>query len=360
MENQKVKNLIACTVLISFTLCVAEGILAEDKDECLLVPTDSPELSIDPSALAALKKANMLREDFFKALRIVSRYETNGCWAGATGNFDGQLLSVGVMQWNFGRGSLQPILKRFSEKFSSPSYFIKIRDDLMPNYGKQLFDISCRTIPIGKDCSSFLANMREGKNGNLKKPLKQEIDNLFNSEIMRQIQLDYFARSVTSVLSDLDRVYGTSQPKGWQVAWAVDIKTQQGDKFPTDKNIQRIKLHTASDAPDKRVTYVNGVVKWYEGLCESDLSDGVKYDWLYNIKTWGALASALVKETDREEALHYTFLVSKTAANQNGAYQANAFQRRATIVFGQGSVNGTIIKFNTLPSSQASQDKQKP
>jgi hypothetical protein len=337
----------ACIAILWATLFINEVAIADPGNNCLLVPIDSPELSIDPSVLAALHKANMAREDFFKALRIVSRYETNGCWAGATGNFDGQLLSVGAMQWNFGRGSLQPLLKRFTEKFASPSHFAQVRDNLMPSYGKQLFDISCRTIPIGKDCLSFLANLRQGENGNLKKAFKQEVDNLFNSEPMRQIQLDYFGRSVTSVLSDLDRVYGASHPRGWQVAWAVDIKTQQGNKFPTDKNIQRIKSRTISEPLNNRVKYAGGVIKWYDGLCDTGLSDGIKYDCEYNIKTWPSLISALLNETDREEALHYTFLVSKTAANQNGAYQANAFQRRATIVFGRGSVNGGKIDFTS-------------
>lgn len=56
----------------------------------------------------------------------------------------------------------------------------------------------------------------------------------------------------------------------------------------------------------------------------------------------------LLKEIEREESLHFTFLMNKTAQNNNGAYQANAFQRRATIVFGRGSVNGSAIEFSSL------------
>jgi hypothetical protein len=38
-----------------------------------------------------------------------------GCWAMPTGNFDSQLISVGMAQWNFGTGSLQPVLKRWRD-----------------------------------------------------------------------------------------------------------------------------------------------------------------------------------------------------------------------------------------------------
>src|SRR5262245_6138993 len=53
-----------------------------------------------------------------KALRITSTFETGkpGGFGGLTGNFDGQGLSFGLMNWNFGTGSLQPLLKEFLSK----------------------------------------------------------------------------------------------------------------------------------------------------------------------------------------------------------------------------------------------------
>ena len=35
-----------------------------------------------------------------------------GCFSCVTGDFDGQGISFGALQWNFGQGSLQPILER--------------------------------------------------------------------------------------------------------------------------------------------------------------------------------------------------------------------------------------------------------
>lgn len=52
----------------------------------------------------------------YRCLALTGSFETgNGipdCFAGVSGDFDAQGISLGVLQWNFGQGSLQPLLKR--------------------------------------------------------------------------------------------------------------------------------------------------------------------------------------------------------------------------------------------------------
>ncbi len=52
-----------------------------------------------------------------RCLALTATFETNslppGCFAGITGDFDGQGLSFGALQWNIGQGSLQPLLLKF-------------------------------------------------------------------------------------------------------------------------------------------------------------------------------------------------------------------------------------------------------
>ena len=306
---------------------------------------DHPELTISDEARESMAKAGLGNVDFYRTLRIVARYETSGCWASATGDFDGQLLSVGVMQWNLGQGSLQPLIKRFSEKFSSQEHFRQVRNELMPRYGERFFDISCRTERVQDKCKTFLKSKMKGARQDLDVDLKQEIDALFNHPTMRQIQIDYFARSVTRVLSDLARVFETNHPAPWQVAWAVDMKTQQGNKFPTDKNILRIRQDSEALAIEERRRRLIGIVKWYEGLCESGLSQGIRFDCPYNIKAWPTLVDLALQEKARERTVHFTFLVSRTAQNDNGSFQGDAFQRRAAMAFGRGSVHQKIYDF---------------
>ena len=251
----------------TFALCVsAVATSAVAQTKCESVMLDHPELEVNADALRAMEKSGLGRADLFRTLRIVARYETTGCWAGATGDSDGQLLSVGVMQWNLGQGSLQPLLKRFSEKFSNQEHFKQVRDELMPRYGEKLFDVSCRTERVQQKCRAFLKSKMSGQSQQLDVDFRSEIDALFNHPVMRQIQLDYFSRAITSVLSDLARVFETSEPAPWQVAWAVDMKTQQGNKFPTDRNISRIRQDSESLPPEDRRRRLVGVVKWYEGF----------------------------------------------------------------------------------------------
>jgi hypothetical protein len=159
---------------------------------------------------------------------------------------------------------------------------------------------------------------------------------------MRQIQVDYFARALTTVLDDLGRVFSQRAPGGWQVAWAMDLKTQQG-RFPKDDQIRRVRKELPSLQPEARQERLFNIVKWYGDLCQL-YSDGVSGDCKYNTTTWEDEIRKNVPP-DREETVHFTFLVSRSAG---GEYQADAFQRRATIAFGKGSVHGTKIDFSTF------------
>ncbi|MGE4264550.1 MAG: peptidoglycan-binding protein [Desulfovibrio sp.] len=51
-----------------------------------------------------------------RCLALTGSFETGqlapGCFATVTGNFDGQGMSFGALQWNFGQGTLQPLLQK--------------------------------------------------------------------------------------------------------------------------------------------------------------------------------------------------------------------------------------------------------
>ncbi|MBI5874898.1 MAG: peptidoglycan-binding protein, partial [Deltaproteobacteria bacterium] len=51
----------------------------------------------------------------YKCLALTGAFETGAaipdCFAGLSGDFDGQGMSFGVVQWNFGQNSLQPLFK---------------------------------------------------------------------------------------------------------------------------------------------------------------------------------------------------------------------------------------------------------
>jgi hypothetical protein len=63
----------------------------------------------------------IVREDLpLRCLALTGAFETGKsapeCFCGISGDFDGQGISFGVLQWNFGQGSLQPLLLEMIEK----------------------------------------------------------------------------------------------------------------------------------------------------------------------------------------------------------------------------------------------------
>lgn len=65
----------------------------------------------------------IINEDLsYRCLALTGSFETGApppdCFAGITGDFDGQAISFGALQWNFGQGSLQPLLKKMEEQHS--------------------------------------------------------------------------------------------------------------------------------------------------------------------------------------------------------------------------------------------------
>lgn len=56
----------------------------------------------------------------YKCLALTGSIETGrlmpDCFSGLSGSFDGQGISYGALQWNFGQGSLQPLLEQMYER----------------------------------------------------------------------------------------------------------------------------------------------------------------------------------------------------------------------------------------------------
>lgn len=292
-------------LLSAILIIAAVGIADKAAPACLQVPLDDPKLKIDPTAMVAFSQAKLGRGDFYRVMQVVAKYETDGCWGQPTGNFDKQWLSVGVMQWNLGTGSLQPLLKDFREKFPDRASFDQELTQLMPRYGQKLFDTTCRSIPIGQRCKEFLLSQYAGEDYHLASDFEGEVNALFESDVMRQIQVDYFARNLTRVLDDLNRVFQQRAPRAWQVAWAMDLKTQQ-NKFPTDSSIKMERNAIATSTLQQRQDRLLAIIDWYDALCRTGEVGGVRLDYNYNVDAWTQdVKHALVR--DQEEVVHFIF-----------------------------------------------------
>jgi len=70
---------------------------------------------VGPTTWARLFPIKITADLSTRSLALTGTFETgqlaSGCFATVAGNFDGQGISYGALQWNFGQGTLQPLLK---------------------------------------------------------------------------------------------------------------------------------------------------------------------------------------------------------------------------------------------------------
>ena len=94
------------------------------------------------------------------------------------------------------------------------------------------------------------ADWQQISGGGLTPTLKRELDQLFESDSMIQVQVDTFVRLLESVQDDLTRLFA-GRPSVRQIKWAIDTKVNQGS-FPKDPNIKRMREKVAKFVHEMR------------------------------------------------------------------------------------------------------------
>lgn len=320
---------------ITLLLAFSHQCTSADAATCRKVDS-SDSIRINASSQKSLARIGISREAIFEALKDVSIPETSGCWSGFTGNFDGQIVSMGVLQWNYGQNSLQPIMRAYRNQFSTELAFKNEIDRIMPNHGKWVMSHSCLTIPITLDCKvRFLEAQRQPDSLS---SLKRELNALFESNEMIQVQTDRFVRLLESVRDDLERMFRGSTPSVRRIKWAIDTKVQQGS-FPGNTDIERVRSSWTKLDDASRKRKLHSLILWYQGLSDSPDQDGASQVF-ENSKIWNERISSNSLSDEQIDLLHLSFLKSRTAQGQAGRWQALTFQRRAKIIFGVGCVAG--------------------
>lgn len=295
-------------------------------------------LTIDAEAAARLAGIGLDRAAIFARMAETSIPETMGCWAMPVGNFDGQLVSVGMSQWNYGTGSLQPVLKAWRDGFRSRGRFKRALKRLAPTYGKLLFSKDCLKVPVRDRCRDGIL-AAHGPDGKLNAVMLAELTAIFESDAMLQVQTDAYVALLLAVRADLLRVFAGQPITMRKVRWAVDTRVQQGF-FPADEDLARLRAKLAAMPEAERWDRLRAILAWYEGLSRSIDQDGVARDWAWNVAQWRCMIDKGQVDPEQYEMLHLTFLRSRTAVGNSGRWQALTFSRRAKIVLGVGSVSG--------------------
>ena len=297
---------------------------------------DAAFIRIAPEDAAKLAEIGLDRAAIFQRMHETSVPETLGCWAMPVGNFDSQLVSVGMSQWNFGTGSLQPVLSAWRKALGGK--FRRTRRALAPVYGKLIFSRDCLAVPVREKCRAGILAAEDAQ-GRLGPVLMGELTAIFESDAMLQVQTDAYVALLEMVRGDLLRVFPGGPMTMRKVRWAVDTRVQQGF-LPADEDVARLRGRLLAMPEGERWDRLRAIFGWYRGLSESIDQDGVKRDYAWNLEQWGCMIDHGLIDAEQYELLSLTFLRSRTAIGNSGRWQALTFSRRAKIILGVGSVSG--------------------
>jgi hypothetical protein len=328
--------ILACLVMPSFS-----------NAACLPVADDAA-ITISESQAAGLFEIGFARPDFFQALQATAEFETVGCWAGPVGNFDAQTLSVGVLQWNYGQNSLQPLMIAYRASFPTPEAFAAEVSALMPQYGQVAFGEDCLVVPLTTTCKEKILAAHDS-GGKLNPVIAAEYEALFNSLPMRQVQAGAFMTFLAGLKPKLTLAFGEA-PTSLQTRWGIDLAIQQGyvrytdpatsteqSAFINPTDAATVRRLAADLTLDMRRTRMISALRWYSGLCGGIYQGVVSEQCNYNIKHWCAVVMHGVTD-EQFDLFNLTFVRSRIATGQSGRWQANAFARRTKIVLGTGQV----------------------
>ncbi len=333
------------SVLLLGASCItAPSAHAQSPPACRMVgdvPSAAGEpafIRIDPAAAERLAAIGLDRAAIFARMAETAIPETMGCWAMPTGNFDSQLISVGMAQWNFGTGSLQPVLQRWREGFGSRGRFKRALKALAPTYGRLLVSKPCLAVPVEQKCRDAIL-AAEDERGRLNPVIDAELTAIFESDAMLQIQAETYIELLEAVRLDLKRVFPDGPITMRKVRWAIDTRVQQGF-LPADEDIARLRGKLAAMPEAERWPRLRAIFAWYKALSETIDQDGIARDHVWNAERWACMIDTGAIDAEQYEMLHLTFLRSRTAIGNSGRWQALTFERRAKIILDVGSVSG--------------------
>ncbi|MBL8149959.1 MAG: hypothetical protein JNN15_08520 [Blastocatellia bacterium] len=252
------------------------------------------------------------------ALSITGNFETSGDpFLQVTGNFDLQGISCGVLQWNIKQGSLQPLLKRAGEALIKQT---------MPNYGEDLWNAATSSINAGM----AIVTSSKWQAGNSVRPaVKSELQLLLGTEVMRSIQRDAARNKVGTTAFSLAVEWAkdlrNQDPTLREFCFFFDIVTQSGGmKGVWLQDVEEFKkLHDDGEKAD------DAICNWLEGA--SSNTHGSK-DSKKNAALWRNQVPA--------QYLELFILGYLRALKSTLEWRIVAMNRRGTIAFGSGWVNG--------------------
>ena len=258
-----------------------------------------------------------LNESWIKtALTITGHFEdSDDPLGGVSGDFDGMGISLGVLQWNIGMGSLQPLVKNTGRAAVI---------DAMPVYGGELWTACNESISEG------LAIVRNWQTGQRLLPaVRAELKAFAHSDAFVDQQIAAAHRTANhawSTASTWKAEAGQGDPSLKEFCWFFDLTTQNGGlKGVSPADVMQFIAAAGRDRADDLVC------NWLEARTKADAGfrDSIK-----NAQIWrNAVPDANLM------LFVASFLRSQKA---NLPWRADTLNRKGTIALGTGWVHGEM------------------
>lgn len=226
----------------------------------------------------------------YRCLALTASFETGKgipeCFAGLSGDFDGQGMSLGVLQWNFGQDSLQPLLKEMLDQHEEAAGQIFQAD----------LSVLRQALDSGKEeLMAFVRSIQHPLEHYIYEPWRGRFKSLGRTIEFQKIQVKH-AQLLYQSAVDLCSIYGLWSERA--VALMFDIKVQNGSisslvkaqilselkSMPTDLPENEVEVQRMRIIANRRAEAANP--RWVEDvrarkLCCANgegLVHGVRYD----------------------------------------------------------------------------------
>lgn len=156
----------------------------------------------------------------YRSQALTGSFETGRpipeCFAGLSGDFDGQGISFGALQWNFGQGSLQPLLQRMNERHPG------VMEDVFDSRRAELESVLSASH---EEQMQWARSIQDTRRGQLNEPWAGLFKTLGRTSEFQQIQVDA-AQRLYEAAQELCDDYQLWSERA--VALMFDIKVQNG------------------------------------------------------------------------------------------------------------------------------------
>ena len=205
-----------------------------------------------------------------RCLALTGSFETGmgapDCFAGLSGDFDGEGLSFGVLQWNFGQGSLQPLLAKMIAKHRG------VFDSIFHEQGPVL---AAMLEAPREDQIAFARSLQDPKRHAVNEPWAGMFRALGRTAEFQALETEAAAGVFAAAMKDCG-VYGLKSQRA--LALLFDIRVQNGgidcitkariladfgaipgDIAPSDDEVRKLRIVALRRAEGARPQWVNDV-----------------------------------------------------------------------------------------------------